>query len=520
MKTYYIKFRHIVPVYLYVTLGTIVALAVIRYFLTIHGEVLDLKLEVWELWIPLILPWIPITLWLRPRLRVLLFSKESERRQFLFQVAAYLVMMASLIASQMYLTVASESMQRVKDVAELDAKARTNCYQIDSFQVLPAQGSSYADIRTSGRYDENLNIHLYFVCPIVDDTVVSKSGPFKYWYGVSFSKQINNRLETDEKERKYNAFYQECVDKMNGYAFHRVTYFERLSNSEDRDGYLNAISPQAREENNAVILEAQHERFKSRQGSKLSWALGLFVAGTGAFLLLLLWPGVDTLELGRQLAGKKPEEDDIADMVKFLIPRKPHMVTALILDLNLLVFLVMIFAGVHIISPNGLELLEWGGNRRDETISGEWWRLLTSMFVHGGIMHLALNIYGFVLASIFIEPVIGSVRYAIIYFLSGIAGSLASICWYDHTVSVGASGAIFGLFGAILATTLTGIFAKEGKKMILVLFGPYVLISLLMGLGGGIDNAAHLGGLIAGAIVALIMYKTMKRDVQEDTSLD
>jgi rhomboid protease GluP len=520
MKTYYTKFRHIVPVYLYVTLGTVVVLAVIRYFLAIHNEVLDLKREVWELWIPLVLPWIPITLWLRPRFRILLFDKESDRRKFLFQVVTYLVMMASLIASQMYLTVAGESIQRVKDVAELDAKAKTSCYRIDSFQVLPAQGSSYADIRTSGRYDENLNIHLYFVCPIVDDTVVSKSGPFKYWYGVSFSEQINNRLETDEKERRYNAFYEECVDKMNGYAFHRVTYFERLPNTEDRDGYLNAISQQAREENKAVILEAQLGRFESRQGTKLSWALGLYVAGTGAFLLLLLWPGVDTLVLGGQLAGKKPEQDEIVDMVKFLIPREPHLVTALILDLNIIVFLIMLFAGIHILSPNALELLEWGGNRRAETTSGEWWRLLTSMFVHGGIMHLLLNIYGFVLASIFIEPVIGSVRYAIIYFLSGIAGSIASICWYDNTVSVGASGAIFGLFGAILAMTLTGIFAKEEKKSILMLFGPYVLISLLMGLSGGIDNAAHLGGLMAGAVVALIMYKTMKRDMQEDTSLE
>jgi rhomboid protease GluP len=140
------------------------------------------------------------------------------------------------------------------------------------------------------------------------------------------------------------------------------------------------------------------------------------------------------------------------------------------------------------------------------------------MFLHGGIMHLILNIYGLVLASIFIEPLLGSVRYAIIYLAAGIVGSIASISWYENTISVGASGAIFGLCGATLALTLTGIFAKEGKRMILVLFGPYVLINLVMGLFGGIDNAAHLGGLITGAIVALITYSALKPKLDEDTS--
>jgi rhomboid protease GluP len=134
-------------------------------------------------------------------------------------------------------------------------------------------------------------------------------------------------------------------------------------------------------------------------------------------------------------------------------------------------------------------------------------------------MHLFLNIYGLVLASIFIEPILGSVRYAIIYFTSGIIGSIASICWHENTVSGGASGAIFGLCGAVLALALTGIFAKEGKRSILILFGPYVLINLLMGLVGGIDNAAHLGGLISGAVVALIIYMVLKVKSGEDTML-
>jgi rhomboid protease GluP len=508
------------PTFFYVTLGTLLSLALIRYLLAIEIELLDFKREVWEIWIPIILPWIPITIWMRPKFRILIFRKESDRKQFGFQFLTWITMAISLLISQMYIGTASGTLQQVVDIEDLNKKDPARYYQIRSFHVLAPLGTSSAEVRASGKHNQHLNIHIYFAHPIVKD-IHSAISPqplqFKYWYGVSFKKQISNRLSMEEKEREYDAFYSECINSMKEYAFNDLTYFERLPNTEDRDGFLKAVASRTYGDTDAVILEPKHEPFENRNGNKLQWIFGSYLIGTVFFLLMLTWPRVSKLELERQLAGKKPKEDDVVDMIKFLIPKPPHFVTSIILDLNILVFLLMLFAGVHIISPNGLELLEWGANRRTETTSGDWWRLITSMFLHGGIMHLILNIYGLVLASLFIEPLLGSTRYAIIYFTSGIMGSTASIWWYENTASVGASGAIFGLCGAILALTLTGIFEKQGKKLILILFGPYVAINLLMGLVGGIDNAAHLGGLISGAIVALIIYLAFKPKLDEDT---
>ena len=516
MNAYITKLRHIMPAFLYVTLGTLLALALIRYFLAFETELLDLKQEVWVIWIPLVLPWIPITIWLRPRFRILIFKKDSDRKQSLFQFLTWATMAVSMIISQMYLTTESGTLQQVENVGELDKKDPTRYYQINSFQALASRGTSHTDVRASGKHNEHLNIHIYFACPIVDDSLDDQNASFKYWYGVSFKKQIGNRLSVEEKEREYQAFFAECVDKMNHFAFRDLTYFERLPNSEDRDGFLKAVGTRNGTHIRAVVLEPKHDAFEKRSGNKLQWIFGSYLIGTGLILLLLTWPRLSKVELARQVAGKKPKEDDVVNMFKFLIPKQPHFVTSIVLDINILVFLLMLISGVHIISPGGPELLEWGANRRAEIASGDWWRLITSMFLHGGIMHLALNIYGLYLASTFIEPMLGPVRYALIYFISGIAGSIASICWYENTISVGASGAIFGLCGAILAVTLTGILPKEGKKLILILFGPYVLINLLMGLAGGIDNAAHLGGLISGAVVGLIIYVTMKPELKED----
>ncbi len=89
----------------------------------------------------------------------------------------------------------------------------------------------------------------------------------------------------------------------------------------------------------------------------------------------------------------------------------------------------------------------------------------------------------------------------LIYFVSGIAGSLASIWWYENTISIGASGAIFGLFGAIFALALKGVLDMKALFSMWVFVG----ISLLFGVTGGIDNAAHIGGLLAGVVMGLLL---------------
>lgn len=256
-----------------------------------------------------------------------------------------------------------------------------------------------------------------------------------------------------------------------------------------------------------IVLEPIQESYDKRNGNKLAWIFGSFAIGFSVLLLALIFPGYSEIERQRFLQGKKPKQDDLVDMMNYLVPKGEHFITSIIIDLNLLVFLLMVFSGIDIISPNGKELLEWGANRRTETAGGEWWRLLTSMFLHGGIMHLLLNIYGLVLAALFVEPRLGRKNYSILYILSGLCGSLASICWYPNTVSAGASGAIFGLYGAILGLLLTNAFPKDGKKGILVMIGVYVLLNLVWGLTGGIDNAAHIGGLLTGAILGIILYK-------------
>ncbi|MDB5200634.1 MAG: hypothetical protein JWQ27_43 [Ferruginibacter sp.] len=465
-NTYTAKLKHIVPTFLSVTFSSVIGLALFRWRFCIQFLLLDIKEEIWILWIPLIFPWIPITLWLRQRFRVLTFKKEEYRRRFLFQMISWAVMTAMLFVSQAYLTTATGKLQTLSSIKDIDKVEKARYYKFSNFTVAPYYAGAYTDFRTSGKYNQDLNFDIFFVTPILSDTTEQVSSTPKHWYGVKYHEQISNKISDEEKDEKYNTFYNECVEKWNGYDYHSLDHFERKPKSDDRIHFLKAVEARTKQptDESYIVLNPIQESYDKRNGNKFAWIFGSFAIGFSVLLFALILPGFSETERQRFLLGKKPKQDDLVDMMNYLVPRGDHYVTSIIIDLNIVVFLLMLFSGLDIISPNGKELLDWGANRRTETTGGEYWRLLTSMFLHGGIMHLLLNIFGLVLAAVFVEPKLGRKNYSILYILSGLCGSLASICWYPDTVSVGASGAIFGLYGAILGWFLPTHFQKRASR--------------------------------------------------------
>jgi rhomboid protease GluP len=175
----------------------------------------------------------------------------------------------------------------------------------------------------------------------------------------------------------------------------------------------------------------------------------------------------------------------------------------------------MIFSGVHPVHPDAIDLLHWGGIRRFEVHDGEWWRLVTSQFIHSGFYHLFLNLVGLVLAGILIEPLLGRTRTMILYLASGICAGLSSIYWHENTVGIGASGAIFGLYGGIFAIYLLANRRKRFEiydKSIITFLVFYIGTNLVLGFFGGADNAAHFGGLLSGAVISLIIFQKNSGD--------
>jgi rhomboid protease GluP len=182
--------------------------------------------------------------------------------------------------------------------------------------------------------------------------------------------------------------------------------------------------------------------------------------------------------------------------------------TQIIFGINAAVFLGMALSASSIMDFSGPELVRWGANVGALTISGEWWRLLTNVFVHGGIIHIAFNMWCLWNLGALCESLYGRWTYAAIYLICGVGASLASAAWHPYVPSVGASGAIFGLAGALLAAFKLGEFSvpRAALSGTLRSLGAFVVYNLIFGFAiPGIDNAAHIGGLVTGLIVGTLI---------------
>lgn len=187
------------------------------------------------------------------------------------------------------------------------------------------------------------------------------------------------------------------------------------------------------------------------------------------------------------------------------------VVTQAIFGVNVAVFIAMLLAGVSMLdNPAGQDLVHWGANYGPLTVSGQWWRLLTCVFVHGGLLHIAFNMWCLWDLGRLAESVYGHWTFAVVYLISGIAASLASLIWNPSILSVGASGAIFGIAGALIASFYLGEFSLPRAAMSGMLRSVVVFVGYNLFFGAVIahtDNAAHIGGLLMGLLLGALIAK-------------
>jgi rhomboid protease GluP len=191
--------------------------------------------------------------------------------------------------------------------------------------------------------------------------------------------------------------------------------------------------------------------------------------------------------------------------------RSPYTLTIALIAINVLVFLAMVASGVSFTQPTTRDILIWGGDFAPLTLGAhQYWRLLTSGFLHFGIIHIGMNMYVLYLIGPFIESVFGRVRYLLIYFIAGLAGSLVSVHIHPLAVGAGASGAIFGLYGAVFGFLLIRrrTLNPAAISSISKSAGIFVLYNVVYGsISGTTDLSAHLGGLVAGFLAGMLLVR-------------
>jgi rhomboid protease GluP len=186
---------------------------------------------------------------------------------------------------------------------------------------------------------------------------------------------------------------------------------------------------------------------------------------------------------------------------------RPFLLTQVIVGINVLVFLAMVFSGVSFMSPTSQQLVMWGANFAPLSLGAQPWRMLFSNYVHIGIIHIFFNMWCLWNLGRLAEQIFDRWTYLLVYTASGIAGSLVSLWWHPQGIGAGASGAIFGLAGGLIAVLYLGKLpiAKAALKPILKSLIMFAAYNLFFGLVPGIDNSAHLGGLATGLGLGAIL---------------
>lgn len=225
--------------------------------------------------------------------------------------------------------------------------------------------------------------------------------------------------------------------------------------------------------------------------------------------------GTRAVQAASELEAEVKADTAFDERLVALTPRVWAMPAVMLLCVA--VWVANVVSGMSMMQPPADELFRWGANSASAVQAGQWWRMVTAMFLHGGVLHLALNMYALWEAGLMVTRLFGNRGFLVVYFGAGLVGNALSLHFSGQTgVSVGASGAVFGVAGALLAAVIQhrGKFPMGRSKQMLMSLGLFIFYSLAYGFSRqGIDNAAHVGGLLAGLVAGWLLVEKIDDSV-------
>jgi len=594
------KLKLLLLPYIIISISLLVIYCFTCWLVFIKYHKIDPDEELINYWIPILLPWIPVAIWIRPQVKKLKLNRTGRRSpDFGYMMVAAFGITIPIIVTMTYIESASGKLSALQNVDEIKSHPLTKFYSFKHYYVDKIDKTIEFASHVSGKYNDHLNLEIYIACPLYDsdvyprviDTSVNTSVPattdsitsrdifnkkdpliildgkiisknqLSYispisissinvlkgksaialygeqaedgvlilqskksspkepvaWLGIHYGKEISNTSSDNTKKYNEEEFYNGSMEDFKLLYTEHYSYFDRIGNTDHRRYFRAAIAKNTSGNNSssAIILEPKTGDFNTRTGSELYWIFGSFAIATVIWSLMVLIPKINLTDHDDKLSQRQLSASEFKNAIQFFIPRKDFFVTPILIDINIITFLLMVFSGLGFIFFNNNKLIEWGANYAPLVIDGQWWRLITSTFIHGGFIHLLSNMIALLFIGIILEPVIGKKIFAITYFIAGLAGSISSFCWNDAVISVGASGAIFGLYGIFLALMFTKYISKDISKAFLGGTIFFIVYNLIMGFAGtGVDNMAHLGGLISGALTGFAYTSFIdKKDV-------
>ena len=385
-----------------------------------RSELIPLDEDVANYWLPGALAWIAVILLIQRRIGVLNLNDRQGNLPYLYHFAAVAVVVVPALLAQAYIHTATGELTRAEAPSAIAATAPTKYYEFNQFCLRRRNALAHPVLSTSGRYNQTLHFDFYVVIPVCAAASVADV-PAPLWLGIVYSKSISNALSPSEKDSEYRAFLKQSQAAIDAIDPLRYTYFERAGKSVDHRNFDKALAENpSLSGSGATILIPHSEPFDQRAGKRLPWVFASFGIGVAAWFLMLLFPALDHAKVKAAMDPASAAKGPLSLFVRALfVPSRASYGLPVLIDINILVYVAMVLAGLGVVSFQSEDLIAWGAEYRPAIHGLGILRLFSSQFVHGGLLHIANNLYGLVFAGMFVSPIASNARLSPVTYSRG-----------------------------------------------------------------------------------------------------
>ncbi len=307
MEKYKKKVKHIFPTFVAIAILTNLIWSFLHWLLAIENDIINIKEEIWNFWIPMVLPWIPLHIWLKPKLKILTFqirkkrltpaqtTIEGNRSFFLF--ISWTIIVGFVIVSQYYLVSETGELKKISNIEEINVNEKVRFYKISDFDINFENGKSTTNIWHGKSHPY---IDIYFVYPF--ETNAKSASIF---YGNKYQKAILGKEKELNESVVQQIFYDDCLEQIDNLELASIGYFEKVENNRDHKFFLRALNfIENKSAYKCIILEPKFESYSKRNNKYIGGILFILLFGSGLFLLLLEWPGLSEHAYNKQTKYK------------------------------------------------------------------------------------------------------------------------------------------------------------------------------------------------------------------------
>jgi len=302
------KLRLIYKPIVLITIGFILTYTFLHWALFIKAGISTLKEGIVNYWLPLGLSWIPILIWLRPRIKLLNYNDGNNilKYQFLINIA---IVLPTAFAQQ-YLITATSKLTQLDNITQISQHDKTKYYSLKNCYIDKLHIAVQNTFFVSGKFNDEYNMYIYIAMPILENDTDTVKADNKYWLGKIYHEQISNMRSDEEKNDEFKVFAAKTEKEFDETDFSKFTYLEVVGDTEDHDEFNNALKNFGQSSTgDNIVFEAKTTPFEARNGNKLLLFFGTLGIGLLVNLLPLLSPKLQISELEKSKNGKIKNND-------------------------------------------------------------------------------------------------------------------------------------------------------------------------------------------------------------------